>query len=331
MKLSHSRLNRFQECPTSYKYYYVDNLRPAENPSAFVFGKAIDDAINLCMDNIQRGIQTDSGVIEMFENTWLNNSDPKINALRYNKSDLDLKLAPTEREGLLIKGKLMLGAFLSDFVPEIQEVLGFQIPVSLKNDDGDEVIGFADAVLKLKGYDKPIVIDFKTASRDYDPTSVNISAQLHTYVAALSPTYENTRLAGFVVLSKSLIEDRVKICTKCGNDGSTSRAKTCDRVHPDCGRCSGEWKSNSTFKSYVQVIINEANERMEEIVLDNYFNISLAIKGKMFHRNFQSCINKYNKVCPYYNLCYKKDKTGLTEYVEPSTIDNVVTKPEGVK
>lgn len=44
-KLSHSSLSRWQQCPTSYKYHYIDKIRPTKQHAALCFGTAIDRAI----------------------------------------------------------------------------------------------------------------------------------------------------------------------------------------------------------------------------------------------------------------------------------------------
>lgn len=42
IRLSHSASSRYQECPRSYKYHYIQNYRPVVQSSALLFGTAID-------------------------------------------------------------------------------------------------------------------------------------------------------------------------------------------------------------------------------------------------------------------------------------------------
>lgn len=44
IRLSHSASSRFQECPRSYKYHYIDNYRPTVQSSPLLFGTSIDKA-----------------------------------------------------------------------------------------------------------------------------------------------------------------------------------------------------------------------------------------------------------------------------------------------
>lgn len=45
-KLSFSQTQRYQMCPRSYKYHYIERLRPNVQSGALAFGSAMDDALN---------------------------------------------------------------------------------------------------------------------------------------------------------------------------------------------------------------------------------------------------------------------------------------------
>lgn len=45
-KLSHSKISKYLMCPRSYKYHYVDKLKPVVQSGALLFGSAIDKALN---------------------------------------------------------------------------------------------------------------------------------------------------------------------------------------------------------------------------------------------------------------------------------------------
>lgn len=44
-KLSHSAVSRYLKCPQSYKYHYVDKIRPTVTSSALLFGSALDAVV----------------------------------------------------------------------------------------------------------------------------------------------------------------------------------------------------------------------------------------------------------------------------------------------
>lgn len=215
------------------------------------------------------------------------------------------------------KGYLMLDAFQSKVMPMIEEVLGVQVKVELKNEDGDSVIGYADLVARMKGCAKPVVLDVKTSAREYDKDSVLVSPQLTLYVHDLSEKYEDTRHAGFIVLHKNVKKNKTKKCATCGSDGTGKKHRSCPE-EVDGKRCDGEWENTVDPEVYVQVLIDEIPTQTENIVIENIDYINQAIKNGIFTRNLTSCIKPYGK-CVFYNLCYRNSSEGLIK-VDPDKV-----------
>lgn len=209
------------------------------------------------------------------------------------------------------KGRLMLKEFKRIFDDNVLEVLGSQVKVDLENENGDSVVGYIDFVVRWKGIEKPVIIDLKTASRDYDDDAVKKSPQLSLYVYSVSAKYENTRNCGFVVLSKNINKNKHKKCSVCDHDGTGGRHKTCDNI-VDGARCNGEWKETFYPRAKSQILIDTVSEVLVERVVENFNEINKAIKAEVFPRNFQSCI-KYNGSvkCPFYDLCHNNDASNL--------------------
>lgn len=213
------------------------------------------------------------------------------------------------------KGLLMIEACRRDVLPNIEEVLSVQKYVELANTDGDRIIGFADIVVRWKGIERPVVLDWKTSARDYEKGAVLVSPQLTLYVHALYEEYQ-TRWAGFIVFKKRMEKTTTKVCSKCGQDGTGKKHRTCD-IEYDGERCKGEWSATYAFKANTQILIDEIPEQTESIVLENMDYINQAIKNGIFHRNFNSCIKAWGK-CPFYNKCYRADDSGLVQLDGPT-------------
>jgi PD-(D/E)XK nuclease superfamily len=202
------------------------------------------------------------------------------------------------------KGLLMIKAFQEKVMPNIEEVLSVQEKVTLDNTDGDSILGFVDMVVKYKGYDVPIIFDLKTSSREYEADSVITSSQLSLYVHSLSEKYK-TKKAGYIVLHKRIQKNKTKVCSVCGNNGTSSRARTCDKEMGKM-RCSGEWKVTLDPEAVVQIIINDIPARLEEIVIENLDSVNQAIKTNIFPRNLSNCVKFGGAViCPFYKLCHE--------------------------
>lgn len=345
LKLSHSQCSKYTQCPQAYKYHYIDRIRPSLSPASLLFGSALDSAVNELLKP-ERNISPEEIFLESFTNANINNNKtylPTCTRLTYASSDLDLDLLDITEESkeklnalkskkskfgldsftkdehvfynehcwksLKIKGLLMLQAYRDKVLPLLEEVLEVQVPISLSNGE-DTVTGFVDVVARVKG-EGIVILDNKTSSIEYADDSVITSPQLSLYMHALYPKYE-TRKAGYIVLRKQVRKNKVKICSKCGHDGSATRHTTCANTINE-KRCGGQFNESISPEIDIQVIINNIPDRTEDIVLENYDTITHAIKSQVFPRNLHSCTNMYGGPCPYFNLCYKNLKTGLEE------------------
>jgi hypothetical protein len=202
------------------------------------------------------------------------------------------------------KGRLMLIAAIKWIDDNIVELLGTQVKVDLENEDGDGILGYADLVARVKGKDKPVIIDFKTSGRAYEEDSVRTSTQLALYVFSLKHKYENTNTAGYVVFQKNIRKNKEKTCSVCGYDGTGGRHKKCDNIVKG-NRCNGEWIEKLNPSAVVQTVFDNIDEFFQKQVVENYNEVNRGIKAEVFPRNWKSCI-QYNGVvtCPYYNYCH---------------------------
>lgn len=364
-RLSHSQSGVFQRCPQSWKYSYVDRLRPKLQTSALAFGTAVDKAIGALLDNKpendpyatfeyfwdqqeinkvseqlaestklvfsnnefdydllskedkeylekrknELGLEPVLSWLDCFEIILKKKTETGINSLKENEHKL---LTLANWLSLRKKGLLMIDAFKEKVMPKIRQVLATQKEIKLVNDDGDEIIGFADLIAEVDGLGIT-VLDIKTSSILYDEQdSVIMSPQLSLYVHALEEEYM-TRNAGFIVLQKRVKKNKKKTCSKCGII-CNSKARSCD-VEKDGIRCKGEFIEEIDPEILVQFITAEIPRQTEEIVLDNFSYINTAIKTGSYHRNLQSCVMSWGR-CPYWNLCYKGDMSDLVKLEE---------------
>lgn len=219
------------------------------------------------------------------------------------------------------KGLLMLQAVKTKILPRIKKILGTQVHVKLDNGAGDTVIGFADLVCEWED-GRVVIFDFKTSTREYDKDSVLTSPQLTLYVHSLSSQFSNTRTAGYIVLRKTLIKNKKKVCSKCSFDGSGTRFKTCNSEVADDSyslnqlgnlttkRCDGEWIETIDPQVILDILIDNIPERTEEIVIENIDQINKAIHNNIITRNLNSCVSGYGK-CVFFNKCYHDTDQGL--------------------
>jgi len=216
------------------------------------------------------------------------------------------------------KGFLMLSEAKRIIDENMIELLGTQVKVELENSEGDSSIGYADLVVRWKGYDKPIVMDFKTSSPDYKADSVRTSPQLSGYVLGLSEQFENTDLGGYIVLNKNILKNKIKICKSCGNNGSGKTHRKCDTMTGK-ERCNGEWEETFTRSVKSQVIIDKVSQEFTKQTLDNYDLVCNSIKAEEFPQNFGSCIRYGVQKCDFWKICNE------------GSFEDVIKKDEGSK
>lgn len=225
------------------------------------------------------------------------------------------------------KGFIMLKAYRKKIIPKIKKVLAVQKKIELKNDDGDEVVGFIDLIADF--YDHGVVVgDNKTSARNYDEeTSVIYSPQLSLYVHAVNDEYQ-TRKAGFIVLNKAIIKNRTKVCSVCSFVGTKGRTKTCDNEtiqtvtnkkgvsEEKLARCNGEWVETIDPDCYIQFLVEEIPLQTEDLVLTNIDEINTAIKTGTYTKNLSKCNDSFGRPCEYINLCYRGSMEGLEDMKE---------------
>lgn len=209
------------------------------------------------------------------------------------------------------KGTLLVNAFM-DFVDEnIDHVYKTQPSIELADEDGDQVIGNADFIVKLKDHAHPVTLDLKTSSKYYDKNSVKESKQLALYTMYFREFYPGMKKAGFVVLNKNIKKNREKICKSCGHDSSGTNFKDCPNI-VEGKRCKGEFTNIIYPEAKVQFVLDTVPEEMIESVIDGFNLTKGLIKEGQFVENREHCLRYGGKFkCPFYDYCHHGKLDGL--------------------
>jgi hypothetical protein len=210
------------------------------------------------------------------------------------------------------KGILMVNKFIEWVDENVAEVLGCQIPIELEDEDGNKVTGFADFVIKINGYDNPVLVDLKTAARYYERNSVKESEQLSLYFFYLKEKfYPDMERAAYLVLQKQIKKNRTKICKQCGHDASGTNFKTCNNTH-NGKRCGGEFNVTITPECNLQYIHDEIPQDMIDNTIQT-FNLNVGkIQAGHFEPCFENCLRYNGKIkCAFYEYCRTGSMEGL--------------------
>jgi len=318
-KLSHTSIAKFLECGRKYRNHYIEKIRPIKTKSALVFGSCLDQGLNA----LHQGKTLDESK-KLFLEAW--SKYEKDTSMSYSKSDLDKELLkyydinyPDNESwwSMLYKGYLMLEACVREVLPFIKEHIAIQKAISFKNQEGDEVHGFLDLIIKSQE-GKVYLMDNKSSSVKYESDSVKKSQQLVLYYYIEKDSIPIDE-AGFIVYNKKINMNKVKQCKSCGTINKSSH-KTCNNeiqsevvneprnfIHK---RCGGEFEITYNPIAEVDFITSPISSEDEDRVIADIDKANEGIKNQEFEPNFEACEGKYGK-CEYYSLCHDGSMEGL--------------------
>ena len=174
LKLSPSRVLKYDDCPAAYRFQYVAGLKPLESSASLVFGSAVDTALTGYLLARVAGSAFDP--VAAFRNTWRQATETQ--AIRYSST-----LGPEDLAGMgevlcrrfpAVWGETGLVPLLDEQGPVVQR--RFETEVAA----GIVLVGIPD-VVAMTGDGEVVVVDIKTASHPAPEGFVESSDQLTAY------------------------------------------------------------------------------------------------------------------------------------------------------
>lgn len=323
--LSFSGYKRFITCPKFYQYHDILGEKSEVMSSALVFGSAIDNALNdmLINHNLNNAINIackyiNHTKIDLYFNADYDEDLSKQELLLMLKGKTKInpdtivqellkdqgQLYNSEKDfldqickhTLIQKAAIILKSYYLKVLPLIAEVESVQKEITT---DNNSKRGIIDTVIILKD-GRRVIFDNKTASRPYDFDSVLKSPQLALYASMVNADH-----AGFIVMNKQLIKNRVKKCSVCSNDGTGKKFKTCDAI-VNKKRCNGEWNETIDPSSWIQIYIDKIPKVNKDLINEAMNDTIKCINNGVFPRNLNNCFNMYGQSCVYMKKCWEK-------------------------
>jgi hypothetical protein len=302
MKLSNTQINLYNQCSYCWKLHYIDNVRPVKTSSALVFGSALDLALNDLLLNNDLNQAKETFSQEWYQYT--NNTD-----ISYFKSDVDNELLEfntmypvipykPEWHTLYYKGLMFIEAYVKEVLPKIKKVFAIQEPINVKNDQGDEIVGFLDLIVEWED-GKTYLMDNKSSASLYDPLSAKEGQQLPLYHYAMKDKYKLDGI-GYIVLIKNINKNKVKVCKKCGIVNYSSHKKCNETKGFSMQRCNGEFEITINPSVDIQYVFNKVDESDENRVLESFDKVNYNISNGLFNDFHNPERGKYG-YCPYKN------------------------------
>ena len=100
-RLSHSAANKYQECPTAYRYHYIEKLRPKITNSYFMFGRAVDAASTEVLKGSGLEQQIYDKTMAFVDINGIVSSAPKNADIVYGVNEFDAELLLAEDVALV--------------------------------------------------------------------------------------------------------------------------------------------------------------------------------------------------------------------------------------
>ena len=184
--LSHSRINRYLQCPEQYRLYYLENLRLRCPSASLAFGQVVHQAL-------AHLFQTGGDPVAVFLESW---SEAKQTELTYSTRDSWEKLHDV--------GQALLEKFVEEELSRIGDVTAAEKEFTLDITSLElPFVGFIDLIADLDG--KHTVVDFKTSASAYGEHEVHMSDQLTAYQLA-EPEAEQSALCVLIKTKTPKIE-----------------------------------------------------------------------------------------------------------------------------
>lgn len=285
-RLSHSAVQKYNGCSLCYKLHYIDGVRLKKLKSPLLFGSALDTGLNDLL--LTKDLNSAK---KMFVDKW---EQPNPNDITYLKSDLDIEIYEHFHKNpgyveyqewwtLFYKGIMFIEAYNNEVLPRIKKVIAVQEPISIKNEEGDEITGFLDLIVEWED-GKIYLLDNKSSSYKYEEDSARKNDQLPLYYYATKNKYKLDGV-GYIVLNKKINKNRIKTCKSCGLKNNSSH-KTCPNIPVDLTRniqfrCNGEFEVTINPTVDIQYVFNTVEESDVQRVIDLFdvanYNISNGI------------------------------------------------------
>lgn len=279
MKISYSKVELYSQCPKKYYYKYIEKLEIDKTFSSLLFGSAVDKSLNYILTRTKHHHKVYS---ETALNIFLKNMKKwhSQNELVFFKNEAPYDIENYSKEEaqvavwnhLCVIGAAMLVAYKKEILPKFKRIISVQTRKCVPNVEGDELILITDFVAQLHD-DRIVVFDNKTTSdikKNYSKSAVSKSQQLAIY-----SEFEETKLAGYIALSKKLKEGNI------------------------------DWT----------MIIDEVPEEQIEKAFDKIDSALRSIKKEEFPLNTKSCFSfgrkcEYYNACKFNNFegIIKKEK-----------------------
>ncbi len=193
---SYSQLAQYLRCPLQYYFERIARLPRPFAPSGLVLGRAVHEALAEYHRRLQRNETNGMEAIKTtFRLAW-----------KQAESERPIQYRPGEtQQGLIELGLGLLDLYLNQPAPEniVAVEQSWLVPIITSRGEILEKPLAATIDLLIQEDERLVVTEFKTSSRRYSQTEVEIAQQATAYVQVINSRYQQLPQVRYVVLVKN--------------------------------------------------------------------------------------------------------------------------------
>lgn len=324
MKLSHTKVSKYSECPARYDFHYNKKFRTRELSSALWFGSALDEAFNCLLlqkkkefSNTEKEMLS-KGAVQLFldkiETFRFNGEDHIIRDYpfaKYSLTDLDSKLF--DEDTLQIYNKYtLLDNFnsLDDFTAFTDGFMSwYKDAKEVSKTDQKTYLLLNWLSLRTKG-----LLLIESYKKEVIPL---IDEVISIQEGIRLPNDDGDEIEGFIDFIATFTDDPDTVYL-CDNKTSAKPYKQSDLTESEQLNLYAYYKNIKKVayvvveknirkrdpKVRINIIKGDANLSVVDTVLDKFENTLLNIRGEKFSPNFNSGCFFYGNKCEYYSICH---------------------------
>jgi len=263
-RVSYSQYSKYKNCPLAWKLDYVDGLAPKESSIHLVFGQAMHSTIQEWLQkaygsSFESANKVDwASVLEThMKRIFAESTLTDANGAKTFPSDMET-LVEFYQDGAAIIDHVQKKYGKDIFQLEGFELLGVEIPLEVKLNEGVHFIGYIDVVMRNPSRGEIEILDLKTSTRgwnDYQKKDESKLSQLLLYKQFYSEKFgvpQDKINVHFIILKRKINENSdweqrrvVKFSPACGKISVSKTVKSFNTFVNECFTTDGNYKTEN--------------------------------------------------------------------------------------
>jgi hypothetical protein len=311
MRLSHTKRNKFLECPARYNFHYNLKYRSKDLNSSLLFGNCLDEALNVLlaskMDNPPEYSETAEEIfLKHLERTRHNGEDVIIAEyphVAFTKADMDSSILTDEDFAKIGKDKTFIDAFIDWYHHALKEKEVISPEDKLLFNKLNLLSLSRKGLMILEAYREQVLPQihkvYEIQKRVHLPNSKGDSIDgLIDFIASFTDDPSTKYIVDNKTASKAYKQSDLT-----ESDQLHLYAYDQELSHIAYVVCEKDIRKREP-RVRITILKGEASEDFTDKLLDTYEDTLYKINEGNFNPNFESGCHFFRKRCEYFDLCH---------------------------